>query len=293
MVLGLQIDETGGRVLQIYQWFLALFLILFLNPNLSAFGSEVRVAAVVSEHWGYLQDVSGERELQIVEMEIVERPPSKEGVSFNSLIFVPELEMEFQGKYEKQFGYTVSEQSLNVSRSSYLQQNFSGINESPELQNARERAYGEYVVRRLMEYHADRYAKASPSIRPVYEAKERLSNIKIEVKRGYRLKIHYSLSGNYLDLDFENPLDIETKCIFQMDENSLGPGVIDEATLKIRYTLTRSVALGSYYGFRAGQFSLAGYKALENGISTSITGSTYVEDSTKENRVIIGLSWNY
>ncbi|MCC8991677.1 MAG: hypothetical protein LM514_03675, partial [Streptococcus sp.] len=62
---------------------------------------------------------------------------------------------------------------------------------------------------------------------------------------------------------------------------------------KIRYTLTRSVAVGSYYGFRAGQFSLAGYKALENGISTSITGSTYIEDSNKENRLILGLSWNY
>lgn len=293
MVLGLQIEGIGGRILQIYQWLFALFLILFLNFNLSSFGSEVKVAAVVSEHWGYLQDVSGERELQIVEMEMIERPRSDEGGSFNSLIFVPELEKEFQGKYEKQFGYTVSEQSLNVSRSSYLQQNFSGINESPERQNERERAYGEYVVRRLMEYHADRYAKASPSIRPVYEAKERLSNIKIEVKRGYRLKVHYSLSGNYLDLDFENPLEIETKCIFQMDEKSLGPGAIDEATLKIRYTLTRSVAVGSYYGFRAGQFSLAGYKALENGISTSITGSTYIEDSNKENRLILGLSWNY
>jgi hypothetical protein len=293
MVLGLQILGTGGRILKIYQWLFAPILILFLNFDLSAFGSEVWVAAVVSEHWGYLQDVSGERELRFVEMEMIERPPSDERVSFNNLIFVPELEKEFQGKYEKQFGYTVSEQSINVSRNSFLQQDFSGIDESPELQNARERAYGEYVVRRLLEYHADRYAKASPSIRPVYEAKERLSNVKFEVKRGYRLKIHYSLSGNYLDLDFENPLDVETKCIFQMDENSFGPGVIDEATLKIRYTLTRSVAVGSYYGFRAGQFSLAGYKALENGISTSITGSTFFEDSSKENKLIIGLSWNY
>lgn len=279
--------------MQIYQRFLALILILFLNLSLSVFGSEVRVAVVVGEHWGYLQDVSGERELQITEMEMVERPPGKEAVSINSLIFVPELEKEFQGKYEKQFGNTVSEQSLNVSRSSYLQQNFSGISESPERQNAKERAYGEYVVRRLVEYHADRYAKASPSIRPVYEAKERLSNIKIEVKRGYRLKVHYSLSGNYLDLDFENPLNIESKCIFQMDEKSLGPGAIDETTLKIRYALTHSVAVGSYYGFHAGQFSLAGYKALENGISTSITGSTHIDDSNKENRLILGLSWNY
>ncbi|MBK8202002.1 MAG: hypothetical protein IPK68_06675 [Bdellovibrionales bacterium] len=65
--------------MQIYQWLFAPFLILFLNLNLSAFGSEVRIAAVVSEHWGYLQDVSGERELQIVEMEMVERPRSDEG----------------------------------------------------------------------------------------------------------------------------------------------------------------------------------------------------------------------
>ena len=260
---------------------------------LPAQGGSLPEKSRYGEHWGYVQNVREERNLRVVEMVLVEKPPLSE-LPLNSLIFVPRLNKEFQERYEEQFGRSIPEQSFNGTRRYTSLDYFSGPRVSMEEYNQKERVYGEFVLRRLVEFHVDKYAQSSPELRPVYEVKEKMSNLRMELKRGYQVKLHYSFSGNYIDLSIENPLEIETKILFQMENKSVLPTSKSETTLSLGYPLSSSLRLASYYGFQKREFSMAGYKLLENNISTSLTGSTLVlEDSTQDNRIIVGLSWNH
>lgn len=285
----------GGIILQLLRPAMCL-MVAFLWWNsligLIALGENLDSSHLLGEHWGYLTDVRSERTSRVLELVLIDSPIEEE-MHLNSMIFVPGLKKEFLERYEKQFGRTVPEQSMNISQRYDNLDFFAGPKVTAEEYNARERVYGEYVLRRLVEYHVDVYAKESPSLRPVYEVKERVSNVRLEVKRGYRVKIHYSFSGNYFDLSLENPWEVESQLVMQMNENSFGPGKVRETTLHLSYPLSSTVRVASFYGFSAGQFSLAGYKQLQHQLATSITGSAYLEDPNQERKLIVGLAWNY
>ena len=49
--------------------------------------------------------------------------------------------------------------------------------------SAHQSDYGQYVLRRLSEYHVDNFAKSDPSVRPLWEAKEKLSKVNVQVQK--------------------------------------------------------------------------------------------------------------
>ncbi|MCC7404268.1 MAG: hypothetical protein IT288_07715 [Bdellovibrionales bacterium] len=275
---------------------LLILAIIVLAQGFNAQGQERLVAKVVGEHWGYLPSLAEERNMDVVEMVLIDNP-ARESVPLNLIIFDSQLSREFRDRYQLKFGQTEAEQNLSAPNQFYTYEHAQGVRVTPQEDVQRKRAYGEYMVRRLTEHHVDQYAQASPNLRPVYELKERVSNVNLEVRKGYKVRLHYSLSGNYIDVKMENPLDVATKVTLQMDESSFGPSSVNETILAIGYPLTQSVSVGTHYKINAKAFSLAGYKSLRPNLSTSLTGSTAAvdpsrEDSPRDDRVIIGFTWS-
>lgn len=243
-------------------------------------------------HWGYISDVVTERNQRVFEMVMIDEVPPQEKVNINNFLFVPKLKKEFLERYEKEFGHTIPEQSILINQRYNTEvDSFSHL--TTEEVSQKEKLYGEYVARRLIEYHADQYFQQSPNLRPVYEVKERLSNVKLEVRRGYNVKIHYSLSGNNLDLDLENPWSLESKLVIQMNENAFGPTKAKEVQIKLGVPLESTLKVTSFYGLQKKQFTLAVIKELSEKLIASLTGSTYWEDPEQERKIVVGLAWNY
>lgn len=268
---------------------MTLILLLFSAKMVQA--EDRLVAGVVGEHWGYLTTVKGERHLRVVEMVLIDNP-TRQPVPLDALIFDPKLTREFKEQYEVRFGRTEVEQNLKAPNRYSTYEYATGVRVTPEEDVTKKREYGEYMFRRLAEHHVDQYAKSSPNLRPMYELKERVSNVNLQVRKGYKVKLHYSFSGNYVDVNVDNPYEVSTKVTLQMDQDSFGPSTVNETILSLGYPVTTSVTVGSYYQINAGSFSLAGYKQLQSNLSTSITGSTHLSDAEKESRVIIGFTWS-
>lgn len=249
------------------------------------------MAKVVGEHWGYLPTIAEERNLRVVEMVLID-DPTRKATPLNEIIFDEELSKEFRLRYEMQFGRTEVEQNLNAPNQYQTYEYATGVRVTPEEDVEKKQAYGDYMIRRLAEHHVDQYAKSSPNLRPVYELKERVSNVNLEVRKGYKVKLHYSLSGNYVDVKVDNPYEVATQITLQMNEESFGPTSVSETIVSVGYPVTKSISVGSYYTVNAGAFSLAGYKVLKDNLSTSITGSTHLADADKESKIIIGFTWS-
>lgn len=246
-----------------------------------------------AQYPGYLDSVAEERYQVIEEMTLIVKPVSLER-PLSERIFVDSLSREFKREYEIKFGRTDAERNITAP-SRYDEYEYS-IGRFATFEEDREnrRVFAEYMLRRLAEHHVDNYAKSTPSIRPVYEFKERIANVNIQVKKGYKLRFKYSYSGNFLDVRLENPYDIETKLSFRMDPTSFGPTEVQETIVNLGYNLGQGVGVQGQYLHEQQTISLVTTKALTPMLSASLTGSTYLPEadaSQKQELVLVGLSW--
>ena len=254
-------------------------LLAFVTAKVQA--EERPATQVVGEHRGYLSSVKEERHLEVVEMILANNPPEDE-LSWESLIFIPKVTRELREQYTARFGRTETGTSFSTSSLYKTHKYSTGVIVTLEEDVAKKRAYGEYMFRRLTEYHVGQYFKSRPSLKPVYQLKEKISKVQIQVKKGYKIKYYYSFSGSYLDMWLDNPYKATAKLNFRKNETSLNLG----------YPLTNTLSVQSHYYFNSKHFSVSGHKRLKNNISTSLTGSTYINDNEKEHRMIIlGLTW--
>lgn len=194
---------------------------------------------------GYVADVRQEKQQKFYEV-YLSPPQGETKADYRSYIFNARLTQEFKTRYREIFGY------IDTDSLAYAANRFTAFDENrgrsvglDELQRKR-RAYAEYMMRRLGEFHVDNYFKSQPSMREVYELKEKLSNVQVQVGPSFKMDVHYSFSDNSAELIFKNPY-CDAKWRLEMNPAAIGPSNIQENRLYIgkqlnsKHTLTSSI----------------------------------------------------
>lgn len=260
---------------------------------LTAVWSGFTAAGPLEDHPGYLDSVAEERHQHIEEMVLVS-PPDTSEVPLREVIFDERLSEEFQTRYEDEFGPTEAERNFFAPNRFDEYEYDTGLSVSFDEDRIRKQRFAEYMMRRLAEHHVDGYFKSNPDFRPVYELKDKISKLNVEVKKGFKVRLNYSYSGNYLDIKVENPLEVDTRVRMQMEEGA-GPSEVKDTIVTLGYSVSPRLWLGSYLYSQEGRVSLITSRALAPGVSVSLTGTTNYRYSSKtaegQNLVIVGLGW--
>lgn len=273
---------------------LQLILCLF---TLSA-NAEV-AANIAGARAGYLASIAQEREQRDVEMVLVPAPVKNEQDTVLGRPLVDsKLTKEFQAQYELKFGNTDAERIYNNSNRFAFFEYPGGKQENLEIHERRQQQFGNYMFRRLTEHHVDQYAKSNPDIRPVYELKDKISNVNVTVRPGYKLKLNYSYSGNYLDVRLQNPYDIATKITYQFG-SGVGPSNIERTIYSASYPLTKVTTISAFQEVDVkSSTSLVAAQRLNKTLSATFTASRGVpvdrdiwQTSPRQNLVLLGFSW--
>lgn len=245
-------------------------LIGLLGFNLSGQASELDL------HPGYLASVKEERTQLSTEIVILPQEESEE-IPLQDQIFTDKLTRDFRDRYERNFGRTQAQQFQSIPSRFFEKDLGNGQFVSEEEYVRRQQRFGNYMTRRLIEYHTDRYMKETPSGQKIYKVKESISNVTVKTKTGFRYKFRYNIASNDIDLKIENPYGVDTKVTFESSNTILTMG----------YPISKTVRILSDYSADNSEFNLSGIKALKNGWSTSLTGTA----SEIEEKVILGFNW--
>jgi hypothetical protein len=245
-------------------------------------------------HDGYLASVEEERDLMVEDLVIIPPPPPL-GPPLRERIFNEKLSREFRDRYDEKFGRTEVEQTYNSNnRFTVYDETWGAGGTLQELSEERQR-FGDYMLRRLLEYHVDNYAQNDPQVRVVWEAKERLSNVNIQVRQ-FRFDMNYQLAGNTFDFKIVNPWMSTARVRLQMNPGAFGPAPVDEAFISIGRTVSRQLALESHYAVTDGVISFIGRTPLTPSLGASLTASTFTRSSglsRRESLYLAGLSYRF
>jgi hypothetical protein len=250
-----------------------------------------QVGAVFGSHHGYVTDVIEEKNKRDIEMVMLEEPKRLTRPNKNLLVN-ERLEQEFQRQYQYRFGQTKAEQAINSPGRTDEYLYFTGRNVTVTEYRAEQRRFAEYMARRLTEFHVDNWAKTDPGFRTVYQLKDRVSNLDVQVRKGYKVKWKYNLAGPNMEVDIENPYDIETRVRLEM------AGFISkplESILTLSYQLTPRYRLQGLIRQVDGLYQLITIRQINPHLSTSFTASidTRPEGPTiQQNLFLVGLSWS-
>ena len=240
-------------------------------------------------HFGYTADVAGEREERVEDLVVI-TPPEPQGPPLQNRIFNETLSREFTDRYHAKFGYTEQQRAYNApNQHTYYTDQF-GYEGTAEQTDAEKRKFAEFMMRRLAEFHVENYAKNDPKVRPVWQAKERISNLNASVGKNIRLSGKYSIAGNSADIIVKNPW-VDSKIVLFMK----GAGV-EESVLSLSKGITKTVSAESHYKFNDGIVTLIGRKSITSALSTTLTTSTFTKStgsSTRESVYLAGLSFSY
>ncbi len=228
-------------------------------------------------HPGYLSAVERERETESRDFVLI-HPPLPNRPNLNQRLFNDKLIKEFRDRYEEKFGRTEAEEIYNSpNRFSYFNDLY-GFRGTPQELNDEKRRYGEFVLRRLLEHHIDEYAKNDPKVRPVWETKERLKEMRVEVA-SFRFDVQYSIAGNVLDVKLQNPYASLTRVRVQMDAGTVGPAPVNEVTCSIGKNLTSTFSAEVHYDVYNGLLSFIQRKRLGRGLGLSFSEQTTTTDA--------------
>ncbi|MGE0526969.1 MAG: hypothetical protein AB7G93_04090 [Bdellovibrionales bacterium] len=242
-------------------------------------------------HYGYTFEVAEEKNKRDVEMVMLEEPKD-DRKPLTEVIFNEKLSREFQRQYEYRFGQTQAEQVINSPGRTDEYTYYSGANVTIQEYQKQQQKFAEYMGRRLTEFHVDNWAKKDPDFRPVYEMKDRVSNLNVQVKKGYKVKWKYNFAGPNMDLSVENPYDIEARMRMEMSGIVSSP---TEVIYTVGYPVTKKVRVTALHKQIDGIYQLVGTRQLTKTLSTSLTGSIDTAAaglSVQQNLILIGLSWS-
>lgn len=225
-------------------------------------------------------------------------PPKPRRLNLNERIFDDHLVSEFRDRYEERFGpielaylspdlpeiETVQIKSLNLTERETI------VEESDALED-----YGSFVVRRLVEYHVDYGLKENHEARPVYNAKERITNASLSMGTKYRVRSRYSISGNYLENRLINPY-VDFRVVID-----LGPGARfnrEDIIYSLRKELGRGYRFDAYFRENEQLLFVGLRKKISENLVATFRTSTYFprpekEDEKHSNLVLAGLSYRY
>ncbi len=258
-----------------------------------AISGRAMAARDYSPHTGYLPNVQGERDIKYSDLELL--PPLPEAQSLTDRIFNESLSKEFRDKYYEKFGRTEIERIyLAPNRTTYYNDVY-GLKGSPQEINDERKKFGDYMIRRLAEVHVDDYLKNDPKARPIYEAKQAISNIQVAVQQ-FRFDLQYGLAGNTFDFIVINPYLATSKVRLEMDEASFGPGPVNETLVTLGNPVTKTIDVEARWATNDGIASLVGRKTLTPALTTSLTLSTFTKDegpSTRESLYLAGVGYTF
>lgn len=220
-------------------------------------------------HDGYLNEeaIVAERDLQEDDLEIIMPLPSEP--TFNERIFNEKLSKEFRDRYEQKFGRTDAERIYNSpNRTTYYNDMF--YRGSPQELTDERRRFGDYMIKRLAEYHVEDYMKNDPRGKVLYTIKERVSNVGVSVQK-FRFDARYEIAGNTFDLIVKNPYLDNSRVRLQMSTGGFGPGPIEETIVTLGKTITPTISVETYFVQPITRMSFVARKALTPTLSTTLS----------------------
>lgn len=268
----------------------ALILVLIHFAPAWAAGDEDAIP-VYGAHPGYLFDVDEEKNRREIEMVMLEKPKDDKK-PIGKVIFNEKLSKEFQDQYKIQFGQTNAEQIINNPGrdGDYL---YYSQPVSVQQYTIYQQQFGEYMLRRLTEYHVDNWFKNDPKLKPIYQAKDKFSNLNVQMKKGYKLNWKYNLAGPSMEASLENPYDVQTRVQMLMTGLISTPWNV---IYTVGYKLTPRVRCDALYRSFEQQYQLVGSRQMTKHIGMSVTGSTgHIPGSNLvvyENKVLVGFSYS-
>lgn len=269
------------------RWF-----ICFLAGLFSAFFAVVPARA----ENGYLSDVTRERAEEFHEIFLFIRKPPAEKKLVDA-IFNPQLSREFRERYREKFGQLDSEsivyQRGNFTTMDPIRYDLNRKDQRVIEQYRERRLFAEYMTRRLAEWHVDNYFKNEPSMRPVYELKETLSHVNVEVTKETKVEMHYNFSANVVDVIVDNAY-LDSKLSIEMDPRAVGPSSVQENRIVLGKQLDPRHRLNNQWATIDGLVLFEYLTRVTSTVSTSLatiakyTSTGRAEGST---RYLVGLNY--
>lgn len=244
-------------------------------------GSFAQAARDYDPHSGYLADTLGERQIKYHDLELL--PPLPERPQLRDKIFNEKLSKEFRDKYAEKFGRTEAEQVYYAPNRSTYYNDVYGVKGTPQEVTEERRKFGDFMIRRLTEYHVDDYMQHDPSAKQIYELKQRIQNVSVQVQQ-VRFDMQYSIAGNTFDVNAINPYLKTARVRLQMNQAGFGPGPVEETTVTLGRNITKTVNVEGWWATNDGIASLVTRKTLTQALATTLTLSTFTKDSGKSKR---------
>lgn len=263
---------------------------------LSLWGGTARAQSMTPRAHGYVSDITKERSERYKEVFLFVRPNAPKQPLVDS-IFNPQLSKEFRDKYREKFGQLDTEsivyQSGARSSADPLSNDLNRDSEEAIALQKDRRAFGEYMVKRLAEWHTDNYFKSEPNMRPVYELKEKLSKVDVKVTKTTKLEVRYELSSNNLDFILDNPY-LDSKLSVEMDPGAFGPSSVQENRIWLGKNLTRKTRVNNNWATIDGLTTLEFIFFHHPRLSTSVASTAkYTSSGRAEGatRYLIGMNY--
>jgi hypothetical protein len=225
--------------------------------------------------------------------------PYKDEVVLKDKIFDQKLTKEITARYYEKFGRTEAEIIQN--RTPYLNTNFSEGSSmifNEEDYQKQQSKFGNYVIRRVFEYHFENEAKNNPDLKSVYKAKQKIENVNMSFSENIKLRAKYQISSNTITATVKTPyMNFETR--FEL---------ADHETV---YSMYRDLGLDysfiTDYYIRNPTWDIIGKKALSSTMSLTLTLSPFHTFDTadvnspasstlihvREKRALAGMSYKF
>ena len=284
--LGLRLYKGGLFFLAVAVFVLVPFSSFAVFDSKSPFG-----LAPYGMIGGYTDDVSTEVSNEPQEMLLVERPPILDGPNFHDIIFNSELSREFLIQYQQKFGRTEQEENyFLVNRQGYY---MSPGGLSATQVDSERRLFAEYMMRRLIEFHTENVMKNDPQFKKVYEIKQAMSNVKVEVNRSTHFDMSYSFVGNFWRGILSSPYGAFYSSV-QMDPGSLLPTDPKEIFVSYNRSVFDFMTMELTYVIYSKRSQVVLNKVINPNISVNLMHSLNVAgteiDYTKEILTIAGIT---
>ena len=266
----------------------ALILVCILLPR-GARAADEDARTTFGAHPGYLFNVVEEKDKRDIEMVMLE-PPKENKKPLSKVIFDEKLSKEFQDQYRYRFGETNAEQVLNNPGRDDEYTYYNSTSVTVLDYQKYQRQFGEYMARRLVEYHFDNFVKSDKTLKPIYDAKDKFSNLNVQVA-SYKLNYKYNFAGPSMEISLDNPYNVQTKIQIMMS------GIISapvDIIYTLGYQLNPRVHLEALYKQAEQLAQVVASRRLTKHISTSVTASTgqLPSDPTfYQNLLLFGFSW--
>lgn len=240
---------------------------------------------------GYLSDVSGERADRSQEFVILPPPAPQETTKLYDKIFTDKLKENLINNYRKTFGYTEYEQIQTASNQfGSAESDISNRLLPMDQYIAEQQSFGRYMINAMAEYHLDNYFKHSATMKQVYAAQKKISNVQYQTASGAKLKVQYDLASSTATVTFNKPHSKFHKAL------DVQVGGTANTILRLGYDVNHRVNLESDVQFEDEIVTLTANRHLEGNFNTNVSLQSINKDqdiyTPKQNRILVGLSWN-